>query len=431
MPIPRKSSSPILRHLAIFLSVLMVIYSVYYLINRSHTGIVIYTDREGYYMYLPAVFIYDGFEKVPVATRWQYSHYPGTNKVFTKFTYGVALLQSPFFLITHAWEKTFDPRQATGYTIAYERAIAFATCFYTLLGLVLIFYSLRRKFSLFISLLSTALLLTGTNLLYYTVSLPGTSHNYSLFLFSLFIYLTPLVIDSARLPVWLAYGWVYGLITLVRPTSGILILYPLLYGCYSVEAFKLRLAYFAARAKYILAAAILSLLVFIPQFIYWKYVSGSYLIYSYDKEGFTYWKNPKMLQVLFDVLNGWFIYTPLMLLAVLGTLYGIRKKMPESLPVIVILTIATYISGSWWCWWYGSNLGQRSYIEFYGFLAFGLAPLLYAVRSSRASIAGLGLVITICVYYNIGLTCLHSPFTIWDGPDWDWDSLGKVISKLI
>jgi hypothetical protein len=35
-----------------------------------------------------------------------------------------------------------------------------------------------------------------------------------------------------------------------------------------------------------------------------------------------------------------------------------------------------YVISSWWCWWYGGGLGQRSFIDQYGILAPGFAAFM-------------------------------------------------------
>lgn len=61
----------------------------------------IWSDAEGYYLYLPALFINGGFEDLAVRSEVQFPLFEDTNKRFTKYTYGVALMELPFFLLAH------------------------------------------------------------------------------------------------------------------------------------------------------------------------------------------------------------------------------------------------------------------------------------------------------------------------------------------
>ena len=393
--------------------------------NKERIGGIIYSDMEGYYVYLPGVFIYPGFKDIPVKTKEHFTVDSNTHKLFTKYTYGVALLESPFFFMAHAGQLIFDTKAANGYADVYSGSVIVAGCFYCLLGLFLLFYTLKQKFSSSISILTLIAVFGGSNLYYYTICQPDMSHVYSFFLFSLFVYLTPRILNSSNLKLWIAYGFVFGLIILIRPTNSILLLYPLLYGCYSPSAFMARVIFFLNRYKLILVAAFFTLIVFIPQLLYWKYLFGSFFYYSYRQEGFDYWKNPKIWKVLFDVQNGWLLYSPLMILAVLGVFINLKKRAAEALPTIIILCIATYLFASWWLWFFGGAFGHRCFVEFYAFLSFGLAGFLSI--SSRNRYFGLftGLIICLCIYYNLRLTAVYDGS--WEGASWTWDKFTWLV----
>ena len=390
---------------------------------------IIYTDMEGYYMYLPAIFIYHGFEQVPILTTAQFSKYPGTDKVFTKYTYGVALMQAPFFTLTHIWQHMFYTSQATGYTLPYALTVIFAACFYALMGLLLLYFLLRRSFGTYISLITCLLIFTGTNLYYYTLCQPGMSHVYSFFLFAAFTYLTPAILSGASVGRWLLYGFIAGLILIIRPTNILLLLYPLAYGCFTRSIFLERLLFFAKHALHIALTACVAFLVFIPQLVYWYYISGSLVIYSYDQEGFTHWRAPHIWAVLFDVQNGWLLYTPLMLVALAGLALLWRRRIPPAVPTVILLPIATYIFASWWAWWFGGAFGHRCYVEYYTLLSFGLAAALSYAATHRYARLAVAAFVLFCVFYNLRLTYLYQ--APWDGPGWTWHQFSLVLRRLI
>ena len=45
--------------------------------NNKNFGGIIWSDAEGYYLYLPATFIYNGFEDIPVKTKSELKPYEG------------------------------------------------------------------------------------------------------------------------------------------------------------------------------------------------------------------------------------------------------------------------------------------------------------------------------------------------------------------
>ena len=75
-------------------------------------------------------------------------------------------------------------------------------------------------------------------------------------------------------------------------------------------------------------------LVWIPQLLYWKTVTGNYLFYSYADEGF-FFLNPQILKGLFSYRNGWLIYSPVMFFALLGIPFLYRYAKDFFLPVML------------------------------------------------------------------------------------------------
>lgn len=66
-----------------------------------------------------------------------------------------------------------------------------------------------------------------------------------------------------------------------------------------------------------------AILVWLPQMMYWHYLSGQWFFWSYSDESFRYWKEPKLFRVLFDAWNGWILYSPLV---VIPLMYLIRER---------------------------------------------------------------------------------------------------------
>ena len=97
------------------------------------------------------------------------------------------------------------------------------------------------------------------------------------------------------------------------------------------------------------------------QLFYWKAAVGSYFVDAYFNpgEGFD-WSAPHTLQVLFSFRKGWFIYTPLMLIATIAILL-LRKRWPEAFPaVLVFFLVNLYVVSSWSCWWYADSFSSRA-----------------------------------------------------------------------
>ena len=97
----------------------------------------IWSDMEGYYVYLPATFIYGGFDKVQVRDKDYLKVLPGTNKIYTKYTCGAAILEAPFFLAAHALSGPLG-FPSDGHSAIYSYGLMMAGVFYMLAGLLLL-----------------------------------------------------------------------------------------------------------------------------------------------------------------------------------------------------------------------------------------------------------------------------------------------------
>jgi len=121
-------------------------------------------------------------------------------------------------------------------------------------------------------------------------------------------------------------------------------------------------------------------LVLLPQMYYWKIQYGQWLYYSYEGEGFTHWRSPYIISLLFSRWNGMIIYSPLMAIPLLGLLWLAFKRKMSGPGLLVLMLIFLWVNGSWHMWRFGGAFGYRPVIEFMAVLAF---PLAYVLRASQ------------------------------------------------
>lgn len=356
-------------------------------VSRWQTNDIINHDAVSYWAYLPATFIYndlsfeftsglpDDFE----GRIWTHSAENG--KQVLKMTMGNSLLWTPFFLAAHGYTHISEYR-SDGYSLPYSIAIFFAGLFYLALGLIFLNKTLKFYFSNLTIALVLILLVFGTNLLHYAVIEPGMSHVYSFCLFSIYLFGT---IKWSANQSWsnsINLGLLTGLIILVRPSNIVVILGPLLWGVTGVESFKAKLQIIFKNWYRIICAAFIAFFVFSLQLIYWKSVTGNLLYYSYRDEGF-FFLQPHIIDGLFSYRNGWLVYTPVMLFALLGFWY-LKKQIPGLFwTILIFLIVNIYLIFCWWCWWYGGSFGARAMIESYAFLSLPLAALIQKISEKR------------------------------------------------
>ena len=421
-----KNTSLLIKHYPFLILLIILSASFFRASDRALAG-VIWSDAEGYYLYLPAVFIYGGFEGIPYRTKVQFGNYPGTDKLFTKYTCGVAIMELPFFLGAHLFAKLNGTMPADGFSAYYRYGIMAAAAFYAFAGVFFLKRVLERYFPAGIALLTIACLFFGTNLYYYTVGEPGMSHIYSFFLFALFMYLTPRFYHRPEGWIIPAMGMLAGLIVLIRPTNAVLLLYLFLFDVDSWKSLRDRLGWWLGQWRRWWPLPLCFLMVFIHQLWYWKYLSGNFLLYSYGEEGFSNWRNPRLMHVLFDITNGWLLFSPIAVFALAG-MYSGCCRLKYDIPVITLITgIAIYAFASWWMWYFGGAFGYRPMVEFYALLA-----IPFAYQSSRiygGTSAGdkvlFSIALAMMVYYTLGLTVYK------DGPHYTWRSWYSTLNQLI
>src|SRR5690606_32366224 len=107
---------------------------------------------------------------------------PGKN--FTKFTSGVALMLSPFYLAGDLWYRMMEKNPPLPISNDYLQFTNFGTALYITLALLALLATLRKRYGLEAALLTLMVLYFTTNLRYYTEDESLMSHVYSFSLFS-------------------------------------------------------------------------------------------------------------------------------------------------------------------------------------------------------------------------------------------------------
>jgi hypothetical protein len=110
------------------------------------------------------------------------------------------------------------------------------------------------------------------------------------------------------------------------------------------------------------------------------------------------------MEVLFSFRKGWFIYTPLMLLAVAG-MFHLPKMKNYLFPILAFMVLNVYIISSWWCWWYGGSFGMRTLIECYAILTIPLALTVSKLLENKQPVRTLVVsVIVMFIIWNLYTT---------------------------
>ena len=396
----------------------------------------IWSDRAGYYIYLPATFFYHfDTRRLPpdldIKTGGGFSIDTLTNKIEIKYTYGVALMVSPFFLTTHLVSRIAGFDDENGFSLLYHRMMNLAAIIYLLAGLWFLKKFLDHYFQPAVTWFVTLFIFIGTNLFYYSLVEGLMSHVYSFFLFALFLWSLKRFLDSGIYRYFLLLSLSMALATLIRPTNILLILVYFFWDAANLKIVSDRFKEFV-KPCFILVFLLIAVLLFIPQMIYWHYLSGNIFYFSYRGEGFTNWAHPVIAGVLFSPVNGFFIYTPLALMFVGGLVIMTVNKKANAVLIAVVFLIVTLLCASWKQWYFGCSFGQRSWIEYYTLLAvpFGwFVTVLFKNRNFFLS-AILFFLIFLFTHVNLRLaTSLYRFERCYYGSTWDWSHWIRSVER--
>lgn len=412
-----------LTNLTIFVIVAVWIFTVFSQQQWNKENSVIASDVKGYYAYLPALFIHADLKFENKEVYKGESH----NKIWTqqdeqgreyiKYSSGMAIMYSPFFFTAHAISTSFG-YQADGFSKPYKLALSIGSLIYSILAILLFGKLLRMHFSDRVTSITLLTIYLGTNLFYYQTTSNTMSHNYSFLLIVLWMYSS---VQWLKAPHWKWTIWLGlsgGLMVLIRPIDVIFLSFPFLYGCLNITEFRSRLQLLWNHKGHLVIVIFGCVLVMLPQLFYFKYIFGHYFHYAYSGESF-FWTKPRLLDAWFSYRNGWLIYSPIMILSLIGLffLHKYSKRMRSY--AILIFVMYTYVIVCWWCWWY-VGFGNRAFINLYPLLAFALAAL-YTWIGTKRKIVG------ICSVFIVLGAIFLSSFQTWqmDKNIIHWDAMTK------
>lgn len=383
-----------LPRLALLLIAAAMFWHLLYVTCGSHRKeYIIASDAAGYYAYLPANFIYHDPEYKFCIPGEQKVDFPGADfslfmnitkdgKLINKYFIGTAFMELPFFLIAYGSAPLFGYHM-NGYSFPFQMAVALAAIFYVLIGLGQVRRLLEKLgISEPVQAVTLLLLFFGTNLYYYTLGEPGMSHAYSFTMMAVLLNHAYNVFHLRRKGsiVWMLSA--LALLFMIRPVNGVAVFaVPFIAGSWKTftEGIRFCLQHYWRVAA---GAAIFLFLLFV-QLLMYKRTAGSWLADSYSGEHLIL-SEPHILEILFSWKKGWFIYTPVMFVA-LGGLFFLRNSF-RLVAFLLLMGSATYVISCWELWWYGGSFGMRPLIEYYPVMAVPLALLLQRAAQKWAAL---------------------------------------------
>lgn len=333
------------------------------------------SDAKGYYSYLVAVFIRHDLGHEPPA--WEYIHETPSGTL-NKYFSGTAVMMAPWFLVGHGLALVDADAPNDGYSVYHMKAIAVGGWAYLFLGLLALRALLRgigvRDAVVAWTLLGLGL---GTTLLQYSAVQPGWSHVYTFCAVSTFLLLIHRLAMGAHMRWYVAAAALFGLIVLIRPVNGLVLLaIPIVAG----DRTGLLFTRLFQRPSTLLLAVLAGSSIVAVQPLLWYLQTGHWIEWGYRDEGF-HWDRPEILEVLFGFRRGLFLWTPFLILPALCALMLWRQDRLRSAFSLLYWSVNTYVIASWWIWYYGSGFGSRVYIDHFPVLVIPMALVLQQVSA--------------------------------------------------
>lgn len=358
-------------------------------------------DALGYYIYLPSIIIYKDYKElkwfpeieeqyhVAGGNLYQAQKLKNSDNYFFKYLGGVAVLQLPFFLVAHYLAPSLGYPQ-DGFSMPYQYAVVWAALFYAILGIFILRRVLKSYFTDVVVAITILLLIAATNFIEYAAIASGMSHAYIFPLYAL-VLLTTMKWHNKPSGIWaLLIGFIIGLAMISRPTEGIMLFIPLFWNTYNKEAAQAKWQKVKAHRVHIMIAIAGGLIGILPQLLYWKSATSSWI---FDVGSAWDFLTPH-LRVLTGWEKGWFIYTPITILFIVGMFF--MKGQPFKKSVLWFCLLNIYIIIAWREWTYGASYSTRALVQSYPVFALPFASFVsFAIQQKWK-----------WVFYAVGVYCI-------------------------
>lgn len=380
--------------------------------KQNATEATISWDVSGYYMYLPAIFIYDDIKEFkfmdsilvkyqPTPNFQQVIKDKNSNNYVIKYTIGHSITMLPFFLIADNYCKYQNYYPRDGYSYPYQIVLGIGMFLYSIIGLIFLRKILLIFFSDIVVAITIPFLVIGTNYLDFSSIDHVMTHSVLFTLYTLLIYLSNSFYKKQTIRKAIFIGIILGLQTLIRPTEIIAFIIPVLWGTNSIIDIKKRYQFIKSNYIYFLIALIFSTILCLLQPIYWYYVTGKWFVYSYDEQGFS-WLHPHFILYCFSYRCGWLMYSPLMFIPIIGSYFWYKLKL-NNLPILLFLAINFYIIISWDVWDYGGT-SSRAIMQSYAVFAFTFAAFISWMNKSNLRLFIFIPILVLLSYINLWWT---------------------------
>ena len=378
---------------ALFVCYLLMFYTGVFYYPRwkqERTENTISWDVSGYYMYLPAYFIYKDLRQCrfkdsildkygPTPDFQQAFIHKASGNYVMKYPAGQAILMTPYFFIGHQVALHSGGKYPPdGFSFPYQLSIGLGMLLYAFIGLFVFRKVLLHYFKDGTVALTLIALVFGSNYLNYAAIDQSMTHSTLFMLYALILWCCIKFYERPRVSMAIALGALTGMATLTRPTEILSVILPVLWGVSSIKGFRERVRFFFKQPVYLLLFVLFFILPVSVQLVYWKKISGDWIVYSYQDQGFS-WLHPHLKDYMFSYDTGWLRYAPMLLLSFVGVIPFVAKKK-NLWAVLFFMFLNLYVVTAWDIWWFGG----RAMVQSYAVMFFPVAALIEYVNEGKA-----------------------------------------------
>ena len=366
-------------------------------------------ENEYRYFYDRGVARTDGFYLTFLGERWTEA-----GRRINFGTLGSAILWSPFYAVaditTRLMRAAGSGVPVDGFSRPYVTAVALGSAIYGFLAVLLAIRAARLLTGA--GILAGVLVWAGTPLIFYMYAAPPFSHACSAFAVALFATVWLHVRRDWSARGMAALGASAALMAMVREQDVFFALGPAIdWAVAHKQSETPRALSHAIRAP--LAGIAVFALTYLPQLIAYRALNGHFGPSRIVMRKMT-WTAPHALGVVASPEHGFFIWTPLAVLAISGLVLMITAARRVNVGVasadvrrigacmLLMVALQVYIGGSVESWTVAGAFGQRRFVALTLLLVVGLAALWQALPAG-APHAAAGVVAALAVWWNLAL----------------------------
>ncbi len=321
------------------------------------------------------------------------------NFVRNQWAVGSSILWSPFFLIAHfivlCLNNLGSNIPANGYSIPYRLLCAFGTMLYSFVGLMLAYQVAKKFASPIASMIATIGIWFGSSLPVYMYFLPFQAHALAAFSVSLFIWYWVRTQQNRTLHQWVLWGLMGGLVMDIYNINSIFLLLPIFDLIRNTQKQKIIKNLLINGTSFGIGACIsLS-----PHWLTKWIIFGSPFAIGHDSSHPFFWSSPRLWNIGFSTEHGMFLWTPLLLLAIIGVILLILKESWIGGCLLATFIAYYYVISSYEGWHGLSSFGNRFFVAFSSIFVMGLAVFIDKIRISFLVST---IIVTFFICWNLG-----------------------------